>query len=136
MTESREHHDVAEVVHCRTEFEAHAKAAVLAEAGIEARVVTDGPSWAGMMRLSRTEHGAGVWVPREALESARAALAQNVADSVDLDWDEVDVGQVEDDVPGAAPGRTPWPARIAWWVAAATVITGASAALVAISRGW
>ena len=79
-----------------TEFEANVLVAVLEEAGIEAFAF-------GAMRaalpLSERLTSVPVQVRRRDLEQAKAALAQNVADSVDLDWDEVDVGERDDNLP-------------------------------------
>jgi hypothetical protein len=57
-------------------------------------------------------NGVPVQVRQADLERAKAALSQNVADSVDLDWDEVDVGQREDDVPIAHRTRLPLIVRL------------------------
>lgn len=124
MTGPTHPEDLAEVVHTDTEFEAHAKAAVLHEAGIEAEVITDGPSWAGMIKLSRMEAGAGVWVRRDDLEAAREALEQSIADSVDLDWDEVDVGESEEALERRTSAGMPAPAKLAWFVALLMLLCG------------
>ena len=47
MTHDDDQSDLARVVQTATEFEAHAKAAVLHEEGIDARVICDAPSWTG-----------------------------------------------------------------------------------------
>ena len=77
-----------------TEFEAQTLVAVLAEAGIEACAFGAIPA---MEPLGQRLTPAVVQVRRSDVQLAEAALKQNVADSVDLDWNEVDVGQMEDD---------------------------------------
>ena len=52
-------------------------------------------------------------VKPEDLERAKEILDNCVADSVDLDWDEVDVGEREDYLPVGPVGRVPRLAKIA-----------------------
>lgn len=112
MTESD---DLITLRTCETEFEAHNLAAILADQGIEAAAF--GTASAGIgISLPKGGLGAVVQVRRVDLDRAKAALAQNVSDSVDLDWDEVDVGDIEDDGPGAS-GTMPMPARFAFTLA-------------------
>lgn len=103
--------ELVPAVHARSEFEAHAQAAILREEGIESAVFAGERSWMGGGSLNRTE--VPVMVRREDAERARQLLTQRIADSVDLDWDEVDVGEREDALPLRETGRTPWPARLA-----------------------
>ena len=116
--------NLVKLLHVDSEFEAHTKAAVLLDQGIEARVITDGASWAGMLRLGPSEYGAGVWIQADDLEAATAALQQNVADSVDLDWDEVDVGQPEEEMEFTSRKCMPAPARFAFVVAVLAMLFG------------
>ncbi len=91
----------------RTEWQAEALAAALRQRGVHA--VTQG----GMLSGFRAEAPAQVIVvvPRQDLARAKEALAQIGSDSIDIDWEEVDVGQPEDQEParpdaeraGAAP---------------------------------
>lgn len=84
------------------EFEAGTIIAVLAEANIDAYAF-GGTQFIGLSDLRGSR--VAVQVRQADLERAQAALKQNVADSVDLDWNEVDVGQIEDDVPISHPHR-------------------------------
>ena len=122
-------HDLLKILHTETEFEAHARAAVLHEEGIDARVIRDGATWSGMLRISATEGGAGVWIRQEDEMAALAALEQNVADSVDLDWDEVDVGTPIDDENYTSRQGMPVPARIAFMVAVLMLLMGLALAI-------
>lgn len=79
-----------------TEFEAHALVAVLEDAGIDA--VAFGAMRAALP-LSERLTSVPVQVRRRDLERAQEALKQNIEDSVDLDWDEVDVGERVDALP-------------------------------------
>jgi hypothetical protein len=119
--------DLAIVLTADTEFEAETKAEALRARGIEARVTRNAPSWTGHMSISPTARGASVVVHRDDLERARTILKQVVADSVDIDWDEVDVGEREDDLPLHDVGRMPPLAKVSFVVALAIVL---------IAFGW
>ena len=95
MTESPED-DLQTVTTAKSECEAHAIIAVLAEAGIEAFAfgyVTQA------LPLDMKFTNVPVQVRAGDYERAKAELRQNVSDSVDLDWDDIDVGEREDKVP-------------------------------------
>ena len=102
-----------------TEFEANILVADLREARIEA--IAFGTN-AAMLELSQRITPAYVQVRQADLERAREALKQNVADSVDLDWDEVDVGQREDDLPLNTPGRMPLIVKVGFVVAIIAIL--------------
>lgn len=103
MTTPQYPDDLVTLTTAANEFEAGNLVAVLREAEIEAFAFGAVQGWYPL--------GGQIAVPvqvRQAdLERAQAALKQNVADSVDLDWNEVDVGQVEDDVPISHPHESP-----------------------------
>ena len=101
------------VVVVLTEFEAQTKAAVLESEGIECKVIVQTPAWTGSITLGSTLQGTAVMVKPEDLERAKELLDNCVADSVDLDWDEVDVGEREDSLPLGSAGRMPFLAKIA-----------------------
>ena len=101
------------VVVVSTEFEAQTKAAVLESEGIDCRVITQTPAWTGSITLGSSLQGTAVLVKPQDLERAKAILDNCVADSVDLDWDEVDVGEREDYLPVGPVGRVPRLAKIA-----------------------
>lgn len=124
--------DLVKLLQVDTEFEAHMKAAVLHDRGIEAQVISDGASWAGMLRLGPMEYGASVWIQADDLEDATEALQQNVADSVDLDWDEVDVGQLEEEGEFTSRKGMPIPARFAFVVALLMMLFGLMLAIAMI----
>ena len=90
--------DLAVVAVRATEFEAATLVAILQDEGIPAAVSNNAPSWTGQMSISPTSRGASVLVREDDLERAREILARRESDSVDLDWDEVDVGERADDV--------------------------------------
>jgi hypothetical protein len=85
----------------RTEFEANAVAATLQNLGFYAAVVNTGQSTFPIQGVHRM--GVPVWVRSRDREAAAAALRRNRADSVDIDWADVDVGQMEDGAPPATP---------------------------------
>jgi hypothetical protein len=114
--------DLAVVVTVASEFEAEAKAEVIRARGIEAAVTRNAPSWTGHLSISPTAVGASVLVHREDLERARSLLEQVISDSVDIDWDEIDVGQREDDLPLHRVNRMPPLARVAFALAVALIV--------------
>ena len=117
-----EHSEVAVVVRVPTEFEAHTIAAILHENGIEATVAPGAPSWTGQVALGPTAQGSAVIVRSADLRRAHTVLDESDRDSIDLNWDDVDVGDREDDLPLTPVGRMPVPAKIAAALAAAILI--------------
>ena len=109
------------VVSTPTEFEAQTKAALLRDEGIDAMVQPVAPSWTGGVSISPASRGASVWVRAADLDRARAVLETRIADSVDLDWDEVDVGEREDSLPLTPVGRMPLLIRVGLALLAAIV---------------
>ena len=126
MNEDAGANDLAVVVITETEFEAQTKAAVLRGEGIETMVTVNAPSWTGRMSISPTARGASVLVRREDLERARRLLDETLSDSVDLDWDEVDVGEREDTLPLHPVNRMPLLAKVGFAVALVILIMGAA----------
>ncbi len=115
--------DLAILITTATEFEAQTKAVVLRAQGIEATVTPNTPSWSGSVPLTPAGSGnATVWVRQEDLARAQKALQQTVEDSVDLDWDEVDVGERVDDLPLRRINRMPLLVRMGFALAVAIII--------------
>ena len=112
------------------EFEAQTKAAVLKAEEIDAFVFPAARAWTGGIGLSETAQGVPVWVKREDLERAKEVLRQRIEDSVDLDWDEVDVGEREDTLPLRPVTHIPLLAKAGFALAAAIVITAAVVAII------
>ncbi len=113
-----------------SEFEAHTLVAVLREEGIEAHVFA---AMHASLPLGQRRFGVPVQVRRADLERARAALEKNATDSVDLDWDEVDVGEREDQLPLTPVNRMPLLARIGFAVAVAVVVLTVAAKMVSMA---
>ncbi len=65
-----------------------------------------------------------VYVRRADLERAREVLSRERADSVDLDWSEVDVGEPEVGAPAAAPGGKSSPFLRWFWLGLLLVLGG------------
>jgi hypothetical protein len=114
--------DLAVVLTVATEFEAETKAEVIRARGIEATVTRNAPWWTGHLSISPTATGASVLVHREDLERAKALLEQVISDSVDIDWDEIDVGQREDDLPLHKVNRMPPLARVSFVIALVLIL--------------
>lgn len=134
MTHDDDQSDLARVAQTATEFEAHAKAAVLHEEGIDAKVICDSPSWTGQIGLGHHESIASVWVRREDLEAATLALEQIIADSIDIDWDDINVGQPEDESNGEYIQGMPATAKFAFIVTLIVVLLGLALTVVVIFR--
>ena len=110
--------DLVTITKTPTEFQANILVAVLREAGIEAFAFgTVSGAYVGMGVLP-----VPVQVRSVDLERAKEALKQNASDSVDLDWDEIDVGEREDQTPLTHRKGMPLMARISITVAAIIVI--------------
>ncbi len=109
------------VVSTPTEFEAQTKAALLRDEGIDATVQPGAPSWTGHLSVSPGGGGSSVWVRAADLDRARTLLQTRIADSVDIDWDEVDVGEREDSLPLTPVGRMPLLIRVGLALLAAIV---------------
>ncbi len=88
-----------------TPFAAHTIVMVLENAGIEA-IALDAIQGGIGLPLNKAR-GVPIQVRRSDLDRAKAALEANTADSVDIDWDEVDLGEREDNLPLNTPGRVP-----------------------------
>ena len=112
-----------------SEFSAHLTIAVLEEAGIEAFAFGSTSTTFGLAGqvMNPYEWGVPVQVRRGELEAARAALNANRRDSIDIDWDMVDVGGPVE--PVFASGHAPALASIGWVIAAALILVGLLAAV-------
>jgi hypothetical protein len=105
--------DIVELTSVHAEFQAEAIAAALRARGIEARVL--GGALAGFR--AEAPGAAKVVVFRRDLTAARAILAEVRSESVDIDWDEIELGEPEDPqlrsghqfapAPSAPPHRRP-----------------------------
>ena len=88
--------DLVTLTTVETQFQAGIIVAVLEDTGIKAFSFG---ALNALYPISQRITPVVVQVRQGDLEAARAALKQNVADSVDIDWDEVDVGELEDAAP-------------------------------------
>jgi hypothetical protein len=88
--------DLVTLVSTQTEFEANTLVAVLRSAGIQAFAFG---ALSTLLPIGQRVMPAQVQVRKADVEVARAILKRNESDSVDLDWDEIDVGQREDNLP-------------------------------------
>ena len=113
--------DLAVVATAESEFEAETKAEVLRARGLKAMVTRNAPAWTGFLSISPRARAAAVMVYREDLERATEMLKQVIADSVDIDWDEIDVGEREDDLPLHKVNRMPILAMASFAVAVAII---------------
>ena len=108
------------------EFEAHTKATVLKSEGIDAFVFAAERMWLGIgLPQGVDARGVPVMVRRQDAEQARVLLEKKIADSVDLDWEEVDLGEREDALPLHPVDHGPLAARVAMALVAAILVLGA-----------
>jgi hypothetical protein len=114
--------DLATLTTCPSEFEAHSLVAVLRNEGIEAFAF--GTARSALPMTSRWLE-VPVQVRAEDLERARAALARNRQDSIDIDWEEIDVGERDDALPLTPTNHVPSMVRfagaVAWGLIALTL---------------
>ena len=121
--------DLVVLIRTGGDGEAFALAALLDEAGIEALVVEyTPPGLTGVLGPGLA--GAVLRVREGDRERARRVLED--AASVDIDWDEVDLGDRDDRLPLHRPGRMPIAARIAFVVAVIVVAAGVVAGVLAM----
>lgn len=107
--------DLVTVSEAQTMFQAGILVAVLREAKIDAFAFEAIPALTtGLTRVV-------VQVRRADLKRAHRALEQHVEDSVDLDWDLVDVGEREDNLPLTSRKAMPL-LPMAGFIAAALII--------------
>jgi len=133
------------------EFSAGVTAARLDDAGILARVVTDDPSGSSAYFGATATRRVAVLVPSADVERARALIAEHPEEGID--WDDVDVGEPEDNLARAIASDRPdrrtwwwggWPASIIllvagflalWFSAQAAMVIWLAAAIAAIGSG-
>jgi hypothetical protein len=127
----RDAHELVTLLKAHTPFEAHALAAVLRDADIEAFVFDS--AYAGFgIPLAPGKASVPVQVRRRDRERARAAIEENASDSIDIDWNDIDLGQRADDLPLRRPGRMPIPARIALAVISLIILAALVAGALAL----
>ncbi len=132
MIDERES-DLTTLTTAETPFEAHTIVMVLNNAGIEAVAFDKAQGIFGISVVPGVK-GVPVQVRSEDLEKARDALKSNISDSVDLDWDEIDVGEREDRLPLSRPGRLPLPVQIAFIFVALGVLLMIASAIIMFSN--
>ena len=113
-----------------SEFAANAIVVVLADAGIEARAFG---SIQGGLGFPLGQHVSGWGTPVQVRScdaaEARRILDQAKQDSLDIDWDAIDIGTFEGTT--ATPsGGLPIAAKIAFLATALTVLAGLAAAVL------
>lgn len=123
-----------------TVFGAHAVAAVLIDAGIEATVIDEATNEALSRALGMRRPGVPVLVPPADHARARALLREHGETSLEIDWDRVELGDAPDDVPADAPGRRgrrrmPLLARVAFVVAVVVMVVTLVGALWIVLMG-
>lgn len=113
-----------------SEFAAHAIVIVLEDAGIEAKAFGTIQGGLGFpLGHHAKSWGTPVQVRSSDLEEARRVLHQAKQDSVDIDWDKVDLGTFEGNTPGPSTGM-PFAAKIAFLATAITVLAGIAAGII------
>ena len=88
--------DLVTLLTATSEFAANSIVIVLKDAGIEAFAFGSAQNIFGVTGMTGNLLNTPVQVRREDLERAKAALEANRIDSVDIDWNTVDVGTPDD----------------------------------------
>lgn len=116
----------------RSEFEANLIVSLLQDADIEAFafVLTR-----NALPISLRQLDIPVQVRAGDRVAAEAVLAERRDAGDSTDWDSVDLGEREDDLPLRQPGRMPLAARLAFFIAACIAVLAALATAVAILLG-
>jgi hypothetical protein len=117
-----------------SEFSAQLLVAILNDAGIEAFAFAGtGTTLGGYWQSTNPRWGVPIQVRRKDVEAAKTTLLANKRDSVDINWDMVDVGTPEED--GSPHNTPPLAARFAWLVAAAVMVLGLFLAIIVLAGG-
>ena len=117
-----------------SEFSAQLLVAILNDAGIEAFAFGSTGTALGITGQSTNPRwGVPIQVRCKDIEAAKTTLLANKRDSVDIDWDMVDVGTPEED--GSPHNTPPLAARFAWLVAAAVMVLGLLLAIIVLAGG-
>jgi hypothetical protein len=131
MNVAHDPEDLVTLVVKSTEFEANTTVAVLEDAGIKAFAFS---AMRAALPLNERLTGVPVQVRRMDFDRAERTLKQNVADSVDMDWDSVDVGDREDNLPLTVRKGMPPLMKAGFAVAVLAVVVMIVAALVYVSE--
>ena len=125
--------ELATLTTTRHAFEAHVIVAVLQDAGIHARafdaIQSSLPLGGSFMRVP-------VQVRRVDLAKAKEALKNNISDSVDLDWEQVDVGERDDRLPLTTRRGMPLAAKIATAATVTVLFVYLMLALLGLVPWW
>jgi len=108
-----------------TEFHANTIVALLQDHGIEAHAFGTGTSWLGLAMWANLGglRGVPVQVQQKNLHAAQDIINKRKAESVDIDWDELDVGEPDkSSTQQSTTTRTPVLAQLSFVVAVAIVI--------------
>ncbi|HIB01872.1 MAG TPA: hypothetical protein EYO31_08440 [Phycisphaerales bacterium] len=100
---------------------------MLRDHGIDAFVFASSASGIGIPFCSGTL-GVPLQVKADDVEEARRVLASNKRDSIDIDWDELELAGQEN--PNRAPATMRLPAKIAFAVTAIVLLSGLLISLV------
>ncbi len=125
FTHEREADRLVTIASAASEVEANLLVTQLTEGGFEAVCFPGGHA---ALPLGARRFRIPVQVRARDEEGARIYLKEMAVD--DIDWDSVDVGEREDDLPLGEPGRMPVPAIIAATVAGLLLLMGFIGALL------
>ena len=121
--------DLVTLLTATSEFAANSLVIVLEDAGIPAFAFSSAQNIFGVTGMSGNLLSTAVQVRREDLERAKAALESNRIDSVDIDWDAIDVGEPVEQIRPPRSGL-PLMATLGMVVAALALLSGLILALV------
>jgi hypothetical protein len=117
-----------------SEFGAHLLIAILDDGGVQAFTFGSTGTTLGVTGQSTNPRwGAPVQVRRGDLDKAREVLLANRRDSIDIDWDQVDVGTESRLDDGSTKSTTPPLARLGWLLAVTLVVLGLLLAIITMA---
>ena len=120
--------DLVTLLTATSEFAANSLVIVLEDAGIPAFAFSPAQNVFGVTGMSGNLLNTAVQVRREDLDRARAALESNRIDSVDIDWDAIDVGEPVEQIRAPRSGL-PLMATLGMIVAVLALLSGLVLAL-------
>ena len=115
--------DLVTLLTATSEFAANSLVIVLQDAGIPAFAFSSAQNIFGVTGMSGNLLNTAVQVRRKDLERAKAALEANRIDSIDIDWDAIDVGDPVEQIRSPRTGL-PLMATLGMIVAVLALLSG------------
>ncbi|HRP64387.1 MAG TPA: DUF2007 domain-containing protein [Phycisphaerales bacterium] len=131
MNPPQEQNRLVTLLKARSEFEANILVAQLEDEGIEAFAFS---AVHGALPFGSKAFQIPVQVRESDLAAAKQFLRERATRSETLDWEDVEVGEREDELPLRTPGRMSGSAKAAFIIACALLALGVIGAIMVIVR--